>query len=154
MERTQEICHRSGQRPVGHSRRDDKGKGQEVDLLFHFLVDSLQFSAEYLAQYKEVLADAVEWYRRSLVEKDKWVESYVEEPSFSLLAELRKRIKCGEDVSGEVAKLMAEIVKRYSEHLTELKKLSWINKETVEHQEKQLLGIKVDATSRLRSDIK
>ena len=123
-------------------------KGQKASWLFHILVDSLQFSGEYLAERKEVLLDAIEWYRRTQIEGEKWTQQYIDDSRLSLLPNLKKQVESNEGVSGATGDLLAEIVKKYLEHLPKLEQKVWIDKETLERQRDQLSEIVADSLSR------
>jgi len=108
----------------------------------------LQFSGEYLAERKEVLLDAIEWYRRTQIEGEKWTQQYIDDSRLSLLPNLKKQVESNEGVSGATGDLLAEIVKKYLEHLPKLEQKVWIDKETLERQRDQLSEIVADSLSR------
>lgn len=116
------------------SNRHGHRKNQEVGWLFYVLVKQLVVSSEDIVSHRKLFLDAIKWYRASVVKEKLWAEVYVDDVHFSLLPDLERRVQAGEEVNGAVNGLLATIVKKYRDHLGELRKEDWVNGKTIDDQ--------------------
>jgi len=118
-------------------------KGQEVAPRLLIYVHPLIVGKDHVVQYRKLFLDAVNWYSRILVEdltesKKRFV-SYVSDPDYSLLLDLKKKIEAGNEIPDEkMNDLLGLVVTKYHAHLVELGKEPWIREDAVKKQLDQL----------------
>ena len=104
----------------------------------------LTVGKEDVVQYRKLFLDAVNWYSQTLVERlaqpnTKHLVPYVNDPDYSLLLDLKKRVELGDEVpNGRMNDLLGTIVGEYHLHLNELGGLSWIREDAIQKQLTQL----------------
>jgi len=131
-------------RSVRHGVGSDLGKGKEVGSGFPIYVHPLTVGKDHVVQYRKLFLDAVNWYSQALVERlaqpnTKHLAPYVNDPDYSLLLDLKKRVESGDEVpSGKMNDLLGAIVGEYHLHLNKLVEVSWIREDTIQKQLTQL----------------
>jgi len=140
---TQNRVSQTTQRGNGKHASGIHGKTQEVESHFVIYVHPMFVSKEHVMKYRKIFLDATDWFSKQLVsdltETKKHLLPYVKNPHYSLLVDLKKRIKSGNEIpSGKMNGLLAEIVGDYHNHLTKLKNESWIREDMIEEQLTQL----------------
>lgn len=102
-------------------------------------------SKETVATYRTLLLDVLEWYERTLIEKDKQNERYISDPNWSLPAVIRKEVESGQDVPGGELKSLGTILDEYQNHIAGLSGKPWIRQGTATTRLEQI--------SRLRREL-
>lgn len=69
-----------------------------------------------------------------MVGEKPWVKFHIDNVRFSLVPDLEKRVQAGEEVNSAVDGFLTTIVKKYRNHLVELKKEDWVNGKTIQEQ--------------------
>jgi len=154
LERVQKVRDRPRRRLVRHTREDDSGKGKEIGSWLPIYVHPLTVGKDHVIQYRKLFLDAVNWYSQALVERltqpnTKHLVPYVNDPDYSLLLDLKKRVESGDEVpNGKMNNLLGTIVGEYHLHLRKLGAVSWIREDTVQRQMAQIDEITRDVLSK------
>lgn len=94
---------------------------------------------EHVIKYRKLFLDAIDWYSKNLVrdltENRKHLLPYVGNPDYSLIADLKKRIESGNEISdGKTNRLLGNIFGDYHTHLRKLKEEPWIREDVIDKQ--------------------
>jgi hypothetical protein len=95
----------------------------------------LGLSQEHVERYGELFFRAIEFYGRSLVrrEENKPYIAEIRDLRLSLILELRNLVQRREELpSGNIVRLLGEVLRQYRTHLLELKKKPWVKQDAIE----------------------
>jgi hypothetical protein len=92
----------------------------------------LALSARFVTGHKDVLLHAVNSYRAAILKSDKWPEVVLDDPTLSLLPDLKARIESSSEIDGDLFKLLRTVVSEYRKSLMELSKERWAKREEIE----------------------
>jgi hypothetical protein len=119
-------------------------------------VNPLGLSSEQVRQYKKLFSDAINWYIRDQVGKNKKIEHYIVDAEYSLLPKLKQIVDSGEELrsdEGLPTFLGEEVLTGYLAHLRTLKSQPWVKHETLKKQVVEMRNLsrdndlKIDGTS-------
>jgi hypothetical protein len=120
---------------VRHTGRNDLRKNQEVGVYIFRRVNFLGLSSGQVADHRKLFLDAIDWYVRSLVQENKQDGFYLDNPDYSLLHLLRKRVESAKELrDSSETKLLKLILNQYQGHLDSLKLKPWIRQDAVQRE--------------------